>query len=270
MFDSGVGGLSVFQAVRTRVPAAIYHYCSDNLHFPYGTRGEDDVVRCALQTAALFIERCQLDMLIVACNTMSTIALPALRERWSIPVVGVVPAIKPAAAASKSRIIGLLATPGTVARKYTDVLIAEHGGGCQVVKVGSSVLVELAEKKLRGEAIDAQAVAQAIAPLFIGDPSDPSRRLDVGVLGCTHFPLLLAEIQAQSPWPITWLDSAAAIAARVSYLLTERAPRLGPSKHEWPHRVDDKAQAWFTQAGASVEALRPALAGLGFAAVGIL
>ena len=103
--------------MRERVPGAVYHYCSDNLNFPYGTKSEDEVVRCALRAAELFIDRCALDMLVVACNTMSTVALPTLRARWSIPVVGVVPAIKPAAAASKSRIIGLLATPGTVARR---------------------------------------------------------------------------------------------------------------------------------------------------------
>jgi glutamate racemase len=255
VFDSGVGGLSTFQAVRARLPGAVYHYCSDNLHFPYGLRAEDDVVRCAVATAEAFIAHCQLDMLVVACNTMSTVALPALRARWpEIPVVGVVPAIKPAAAASKTRVIALLATPGTVARRYTDELIAEHAAGCQVVKVGSSVLVELAEAKLRGEAVDPALVAREIAPMFVPG-------LDAGVLGCTHFPLLLPELMAASPWPIQWHDSAGAIAARVAYLLATR-------EHLPPEAA--APEAWFTMDGPSVTALKPALARLGFAKVGIL
>jgi glutamate racemase len=221
VFDSGVGGLSVLAALRGRLPGAIFAYCSDNAHFPYGTRAEDDVVECVHTATSAFIQRCGLDLLVLACNTASTVALPKLRSTFTLPVVGVVPAIKPAAQASRTRAIGLLATPGTVLRPYIDELIEAHAAHCRVVRAGSSRLVEVAEAKLRGKAVDKGVLRAEIAPLFAEDQPGQAR-IDVVVLGCTHFPLLATELAAAAPWPVRWVDSSEAVAARTAYLLLEK------------------------------------------------
>ena len=218
VFDSGVGGLSVLACIRARWANARYVYAADNAHFPYGIRSSEEVVKWTLTTVQMMNELKKLDLIVIACNTASTAALPTLREKLHIPVIGVVPAIKPAAAASKSGVIGLLATPGTVMRPYIDDLIAHHAKGVKVIRVGSSRLVDLAEAKLRGQKLDTAHVWQEIAPLFAdSSPKDSdSARLDTIVLGCTHFPLLHEEFMATAPWSVQWIDSGSAVADRVA------------------------------------------------------
>jgi glutamate racemase len=150
------------------------------------------------------------DVVVVACNTASTIMLPDVREALSVSVVGVVPPIKPAAALTKTGVIGLLATPATVCRQYTDDLIAQFAADKRVVRFGSSALVEAAERKLAGEAVNTDAVQDAIGALFADGA------VDVVALACTHFPLLAEELAAAAPRACTWLDSGAAIARRVA------------------------------------------------------
>lgn len=151
-------------------------------------------------------------MIVIACNTASTLVLPALREVFHIPVVGVVPAIKPAAQLSRTGHIGLLATPGTVNRPYTELLITEHAAHCQVTRLGTT---ELVEHKLAGDSVDMGRLAKAVAPLLANE------RIDTIVLGCTHFPWLKDELRAISPRPIQWVDSGSAIARQVETLLQE-------------------------------------------------
>lgn len=258
IFDSGVGGLSIFSSVRERLPGARYAYCSDNGNFPYGSKTEDEVVACTHKGTEQFIARAKLDLLVIACNTASTVALPRLRSMFSIPVIGVVPAIKPAAVMTRSHTIALLATPGTIARPYTDELIESFATSCRVMRLGSLGLVALAEAKLRGETISVESVRQEIQPLFDQSPTEDWKRLDTIVLGCTHFPLLRGELAAASPWPIQWVDSGEAIAARTDFLLSEKGfdakiARVVEAPTAFCTRLDDESRR-----------LLPALKSFGF------
>jgi glutamate racemase len=152
-----------------------------------------------------------LKAVVIACNSASTAVLDCLRAEFEVPFVGVVPAIKPAALCSGNKKIGLLATQGTVTRAYIDRLINEFAADCEVVRVGSQLLVELAEQKLRGETVTDDRLLSVIQPLLQAE-------VDVVVLGCTHFPWFKADFQRLCP-QITWLDSGQAIARRVDSLL---------------------------------------------------
>jgi len=210
IFDSGVGGLSILQEVRRQLPWCQYVYACDNRAFPYGTKAESELVERVDTVLKALIAETAPDIVVIACNTASTVALPKIRAHFLNPVVGVVPAIKPAALQSRSKVIGLLATPATVKRPYTQWLIDEFAGDCRVVRVGSAELVELAEQKLRGTEVPHDQLRQIIQPFF----DDP--QLDTLVLACTHFPLLRAELTAVAPRPVAWIDSGEAIARRVA------------------------------------------------------
>lgn len=215
IFDSGVGGLSVAEAVQAKVPQVkLYYYC-DNKNFPYGPKSEVEVCQHVESCYRDWIAACSLDVIVIACNTASTVALPLIRSLSKVPVVGVVPAIKPAAQLSKTGVIALVATPGTILRRYTQDLIDQFANGRVVLKLGSSRLVEMAEEKLRGEKVNLEELRGILAPLF----ADNINRVDQLILGCTHFPLLSAEILAACFWPVGLVDSSAAIANRVDHLL---------------------------------------------------
>ena len=214
VFDSGVGGLSILREVRRQLPGCRYAYACDNQAFPYGAKREDALVQRVDAVLKALTRKLQPDIVVVACNTASTVALPRIRSHFSKPVVGVVPAVKPAATlVSKTKTIGLLGTPGTVARQYTRQLINDFASDCSVVRVGSSAMVEMAEAKLRGEQFAQQQLADITAPFF------DDAKLDTIVLACTHFPLLLDELRAIAPRPVNWVDSGEAIARRVATLL---------------------------------------------------
>lgn len=216
VFDSGVGGLSILQALQQALPACEYTYASDNEAFPYGTKSAEFLiarVQCVLQA---LIKKVKPQIIVVACNTASTLVLPHIRRHFTIPIVGVVPAIKPAAQQSKSRVIGLLGTPGTVTRGYTQGLIEEFASDCEVVSVGSSELVILAEKALRGTVPPQTVLRSLLKPLF------DKPKLDTIVLACTHFPLIKKDLSDASPRSVYWVDSSEAIARRVSSLLDNK------------------------------------------------
>src|SRR5512134_349374 len=191
--DSGLGGLTIVAEIRKALPQARLAYLCDNAFFPYGTRPDAELLAHFLGVMHKAIDRTQPDLIVTACNTISTICLPELRAATSIPVVGVVPAIKPAAQQSKRKIIGLLATPATIDRPYTDDLIRRYAADCTVLKIGSADLVEMAEAKLLGRAVDPDNVRRILAPFF-GRTADTQP--DIVVLACTHFPLLRDELQA--------------------------------------------------------------------------
>ena len=218
VFDSGVGGLTIFEALRARLPAERYVYACDNAAFPYGPKAADALTDRVHAVLDALCARFQPKLIVVACNTASTVALPRLRSHYPLPIVGVVPAIKPAAQLSRNRIIGLLATPGTVQRPYTDQLIRDFAADCTVIRVGSSALVEQAERKLRGEAVDQPLLHELLRPFIDG-------AADTIVLGCTHFPLLRDELQQAAAKPLQWIDSGDAIARRVEQLLNEQQLR---------------------------------------------
>jgi len=236
VFDSGLGGLTVFAEIVKLRPHADFIYCADDAGFPYGAWSEADLVARVTQVMDALIAEHAPDIVVIACNTASTLLLPHLRARWpDIPFVGTVPAIKPAAHGSKSRMISVLATPGTVARDYTHDLIRNFAGGCDVTLVGSKNLARLAELSMRGEAIADADVAQEIAPCFREDKS--GARTDSVVLACTHFPLLIETLKRVAPWPVDWIDPAPAIARRVDQLLAQSFGADGPGDSSCERRA---------------------------------
>jgi glutamate racemase len=225
-----MGGLTVARAVRETLPDAHLIYAADNAAFPYGGWAEDALVVRIVDVIGRLIERVRPDVAVIACNTASTLALAALREAYSIPFVGTVPAIKPAAALTKSNVIGVLATPGTVSREYTHTLIHTYAYHCKVFLHGARRLAELAELKLKGRAPDLEEIRAEILPVF---RTRDGQRTDVVVLGCTHYPLLVGEIEKVAPWPVSYLDPAPAIARRVEDVL--RTAGAGHSGKLPPH-----------------------------------
>ena len=224
VFDSGLGGLTVLREVMRQRPDADIVYAADDAAFPYGRLHEPALVERVLAVMERLIERFHPDLVVIACNTASTLVLPALRARFAIPFVGTVPAVKPAAERTRSGLISVLATPGTVARDYTHDLIERYAGGCEVTLVGARNLAGLAEAALNGEAVDDAEVAAEIAPCFV---ARDGRRTDVVTLACTHYPLLLPRLQRLAPWPVEWIDPAPAIARRTAELLGPAMPRPG-------------------------------------------
>lgn len=225
VFDSGVGGLSVLAAIREQLPAARFVYAADNAGYPYGTRSEAEIAARVPALLGRLVERYRPRLAVIACNTASTIALGPVRAALDLPVVGTVPAIKPAAAASVTRVIGVLGTHATVRQPYVDDLVAAFAGDCTVLRHGSAALVDMAEAKLRGTPPDPAHVAREIAGLT-GQPG--AGRIDTLVLACTHFPLLCAELAAAIPG-VALIDSGAGIARRVAHLVGGQAFAPEPS-----------------------------------------
>ncbi len=250
-FDSGVGGLSVVAPTRALIPSAPFIYAADSAGFPYGTKSEAEIAARVPALLGRLVERYRPRLVCIACNTASTIALSVVRAALDVPVVGTVPAIKPAALISKTRVIGVLGTDATVRQPYVDKLSAEYASDCIVIRHGSAELVTLAEAKLRGEPIAADAIKAAIAGLFTAPDGN---RIDTVVLACTHFPLLEAELAAAAPHPVTFVDGSAGIARRVAHLTAGQ---------DWP-LVAPPGIAIFTRLDEDVEALAPALAAHGF------
>jgi len=224
VFDSGLGGLTVFRAIRAALPGADYLYLADHARFPYGALASDDLISRVLDVIGAALANFPADCVVIACNTASTLVLPALRARFSMPIVGTVPAIKPAAAATTSGLISVLATPGTVSRDYTAELIRDFASGVAVTLVGSKALAGLAERALRGESVTDEAILTEIAACFV---EHEGRCTDHIVLACTHYPLLLDRLKALQPWPVEWIDPAPAIARRVVQVLAREAPGEG-------------------------------------------
>lgn len=248
-FDSGVGGLTVLGPTRALLPAAPIVYAADNAWFPYGQRSEEELAERVPGVLASLAEHFRPRLIVIACNTASTIALDHARAALDVPVVGTVPAIKPAAERSKSRVIGVLGTEATVRQPYVDDLAARFAADCTIVRHGSPVLVELAEAKLRGEPVDHAALADAVRPMVAAGPA-----MDVMVLACTHFPLLAGEIAAAFP-AIAQVDGAAGIARRIAHL---------SAGQPWP---DSAPQGIAVFTAAPPRALLPALARFGLTQV---
>ena len=214
-FDSGVGGLSVLGPTRVLLPSAPIVYAADSAGFPYGTKSEADLAARVPALLGRLVERFQPRLAVIACNTASTIALDHARAALDLPIVGTVPAIKPAAEMSKTRVIGVLGTEATVRQPYVDNLAREFASDCTIVRHGSAELVALAEAKLAGKAIDGAAIAAAVQPLA------QTPRLDTVVLACTHFPLLADELAAALP-NVRFVDGGPGIARRIAFLTQDQ------------------------------------------------
>ena len=218
IFDSGIGGLSVAQHIGSLLPDLSRIYVADDMFRPYGNKSEA-ALNARLPGLLRSLElMCQPDVIVIACNTASTTALPGIRAAVKAPVVGVVPAIKPAARASRSKTIAVLGTPGTVRRDYVDSLIADFASDCDVILTGSTALVDMAERKLSGHNVDLGALRNQLAPMFAGERG---AKIDAVVLACTHFPLLQPELCQIARQSVQWVDSGAAIARRVNMILSD-------------------------------------------------
>lgn len=256
MFDSGVGGLSVLREVRKVLPQAPILYAADNAGLPYGEKTEAQIAARASGLLGRMTERCRPRLVCIACNTASTIALGMVREVLEVPIVGTVPAIKPAAAMTATGAIGLLGTEATIRQAYVDRLEHEFAQGKTLYRYGAPELVAAAEARLRGDPID-PAVFSRAAQGLLGQPG--GERIDTVVLACTHFPLVAEELgQAFGPG-VRFIDGAEGIARRIAYL-TQGQPfaRAAPDI------------ALFTREGSDIAALRPALVAFGLNEVRVL
>ncbi len=251
VFDSGLGGLTVLREIVAARPDAHYVYVADDAFFPYGHHSEEQLVARVVPLIGEFISAHQPDLVVIACNTASTLVLSHLRAAYQIPFVGTVPAIKPACARSRTKRVSVLGTRGTVQREYTRGLIRDFAQGCEVTLVGSPELASLAERALSGGEIADRDLLAEIAPCFIGTSGDQTARTDTIVLACTHYPLLLDRFVRLAPWPVDWIDPAPAIARRVSDLLGPPGPESDSAGAEMiftsskPHTLSQALMPFF-------------------------
>lgn len=249
IFDSGVGGLSIWNEVRQQLPDVECHYLFDNAYFPYGELDEQTLVERVCHLVPPLVSQLGASAVIIACNTASTAVLTPLRELIQVPVVGVVPAIKPAATLSETKHIALLATPGTVERSYTQQLIQDFAANCSVTLVGSSGLVHMAERYLLNQELDQAQLEAELSPV-IGEP-----RVDTLVLGCTHFPLLKEAVAEVLHPQMKIVDSGRAIARQLMRVLPNvTSCQKALAEHEY----------YFTQAEQSEEGIEKIFSQQGF------
>jgi glutamate racemase len=259
IFDSGLGGLTVYREIVRLRPNADCIYFADDAAFPYGALSEAGLIYRVQAVLDRAITEYAPDLVVIACNTASTLVLPPLRAAYpALPFVGTVPAIKPAAERSRSQMISVLATPGTVARDYTRALIATHAGHCHVTLVGSETLASLAEAEMKGEAIDDDEIAREMAPCFV---TESSARTDTIVLACTHYPLLQDYFERLASWPVEWIDPAPAIARRADAVLRNKFQADAANQNTSEHR------AIFTSGKRPPGSLEKALRKLGLTAL---
>jgi glutamate racemase len=251
VFDSGLGGLTVLREIVAARPDAHYVYVADDAFFPYGHHGEQEIIARVVPLVGELIGAHAPDLVVIACNTASTLVMSHLRAAYRVPFVGTVPAIKPACARSRTKRVSVLGTKGTVQREYTRALIRDFAQGCEVTLVGSPELASLAESALSGNEVSDEAIAAEIAPCFVGNATDETARTDTVVLACTHYPLLQDRLSRLAPWEVAWIDPAPAIARRVSDLLGppgQEADRAGAEMvftSKRPHTLSQKLMPFF-------------------------
>ena len=250
VFDSGIGGLSVLGPIRALLPTAPIVYAADSARYPYGTKPAAEIEARVPALLGRLAERFDPELIVIACNTASTIALDVVRSALDLPIVGTVPAIKPAAALSATRAIGVLGTEATVRQPYVDRLTVEFASDCTVVRHGSAELVDLAEAKVRGEETPPEAYRAILEALYARPGGE---RIDTIVLACTHFPLVEDELGRASSRPVRFVDGKEGIARRTAWLTRERM---------WPAAAPEGI-ALFTGRTTDVEAYRPGLARFG-------
>ena len=257
VFDSGMGGLTIVEELRKLQFDGRVSYAADTAFFPYGDKSDDELIRRMPALARSLCEAANADLFVIACNTASTLTLELVRAVLDIPVVGTVPAIKPAARETKTGTIGVLATPGTLKRSYTDALVSEFARDCRVLTHGSVKLVELAERFATGEQVADSEIGDELDRLY----SQPhGGEIDQVVLACTHFPLLRERLIRLSPKEVSFIDSGNAIARRVLSLAGQGEER--------PNAALSFGQLWTTGEGLSNDRLRDAAARFGFQSAG--
>jgi len=210
VFDSGIGGLTVLREARVLMPERSFVYVADDAGFPYGGWEEEALKARLISLFRDLLHRFDPEVAVVACNTAFTLAGADLRAAFPhMKFVGTVPAIKPAAERTRSGLVSVLATPGTVKRAYTRDLIQSFASQCHVRLVGSVSLASMAEAYIRGEGVDDEALTAEIRECFY---ERQGARTDIVVLACTHYPFLANVFRRLAPWPVDWIDPAEAIA----------------------------------------------------------
>jgi len=255
LFDSGVGGLSVLRKVRKLLPRAPVIYVADNAGLPYGAKTEAQIAARVSGLLGRLTERLHPRLVCIACNTASTIALASVREVLEVPIVGTVPAIKPAAAMTRTGVIGLLGTEATIRQSYVDRLEAEFAIGKRLLRHGAPELVAAAEAKLRGDPVDPSVYARAAAALRAQPGGED---IDTVVLACTHFPLIEAELAEAFGPGVAFVDGSDGIARRIAFLTEGQ---------RWERRDPDLAL--FTRGGDEINRLEPMLEAHGLGRVAI-
>jgi len=238
VFDSGVGGLSVLREARMLIHDHQFIYVGDDAGFPYGDWDGEELTQRIVALFDELIEKYNPSLAIIACNTASTQIMPALRSRFDIPFVGIVPAIKPAAELTSSGLVSVLATPGTISRKYTLGLVDQFASQIEVKLVGATKLAQLAEDHLQGIQIDTVLLKEEIAPCFV---EHETKRTDIIALGCTHYPFLVNEMRKVAPWPVDWLDPAEAVARQAVRELRRTANNFEHSRSQINEQRQDRA-----------------------------
>lgn len=256
LFDSGVGGLSVLAELRAALPQAPVIYAADNGGLPYGTKTEAEIAARVCGLLGRMAERFHPRLICIACNTASTIALAMVRDVLNVPIVGTVPAIKPAAEQTRSGTIGLLGTAATIRQPYVDRLAAQHAADKRLLRFAAGELVSAAEAKLRGIAVDPAVYARSAAGLR---DQPGGEAIDVVVLACTHFPLVQEELAAAFGPGVVFVDGAKGIARRIVHLTQGQ---------EFERKAPDLAL--FTRADADLAQLAPALGRYGLERIEVL
>lgn len=249
LFDSGVGGLSVLAELRKILPQAPVIYAADNAGLPYGAKTEAQIAARVAGLLGRMTERFRPRLVCIACNTASTIALGMVREVLEVPIVGTVPAIKPAAAMTRSGTIGLLGTEATIRQGYVDRLEQDFATGKSLLRAAAPELVAAAEAGLRGEATDPAIYVRAAAALRAQPGGE---KIDTVVLACTHFPLVEAGLAEAFGPGVSFIHGAQGIARRIATLTEGQA-----------FARSEADRALFTRDGPDIAALAPALAHLG-------
>jgi glutamate racemase len=217
MFDSGIGGLTVLREARVLMPERHFIYVADDAAFPYGPWEEPALKAHVIELFGKLLAEHDPEICVIACNTAFTLVGADLRAAFPhMPFVGTVPAVKPAAERTRSGLVSVLATPGTVKRAYTRDLIQSFASQCDVRLVGSERLAPMAEAYIRGESLSDEAVRAEIIPCFT---DENGRKTDIVVLACTHYPFMANLFRKLAPWPVDWLDPAEAIARQARRLV---------------------------------------------------
>lgn len=222
-FDSGIGGLPYYQWVRNLLPGVSYSYLADRENFPYGQKAISELVTIIPDVMERYLARVEPGLVVVACNTASVTALQQLRERFQVPFVGVVPAIKPAAVLSRKKSIGLLATRRTVDDPYTDNLVRLFAEGYQVERYAGVDIVDFVENRLLDS--EREELDRIMAPAV---RHFAEREIDTLVLGCTHFLHVKDSIVRSFGPDVQIVDSVEGVGRQVARLLERGGTRVTP------------------------------------------
>ncbi len=234
IFDSGVGGTSIWKEIQKLLPKENTLYLADSKNAPYGEKSKEEIVRLSRKNTEFLLQKgCKL--IVVACNTATTNAITYLRDNYDVPFIGIEPAIKPAALNSKSRTVGVLATKGTLASSLFHSTSENHAYGIQIVEQEGTGLVELIEKGELQSAKTRSLLKKYLGPML-------NKGIDYLVLGCSHYPYLIPLLREMLPQHVRIIDSGEAVARQTKAILLERDllnSNSGVVKHQFYSNIDN-------------------------------